>query len=105
MTTHFIQESGQHMDEGFASRHHLDVSRQQASRALDTAVGILVGWRRCSTQAAFRELLGASERHEVPMFKLASALVALASGDAESEVGVSAARLAAEKEWGLNYLL
>lgn len=93
------------MMESLASQQQLGVSRQQASRALDTAVGILVGWRRCNTQAAFRELLGASERHGVPMFKLASALVALASGEAETEVGVTAARLAAEKEWGLTYLL
>ena len=64
-----------------------------------------VGWRRYSTYAAFRELLSASERHEVPLFKLAGALVALASGGADSETGAGAARLAAEREWGLNYLL
>jgi hypothetical protein len=93
------------MTESLASQRHLDESRQQASRALDTAVGILVGWRRCGTHAAFRELLGASERHAVPLFKLASALVALASGENAAETGVSAARLAAEREWGLNYLL
>jgi hypothetical protein len=93
------------MIESLASQRHLDPSRQQASRALDTAVGILVGWRRYSTYAAFRELLSASERHEVPLFKLASALVALASGGADSETGAGAARLAAEREWGLNYLL
>jgi len=94
------------MVESLAGQRHLDPGRQQSSRALDTAVGILVGWRRCSTYAAFRELLSASERHEVPLFKLAAALVALASGGAEGEAGGGApARLAAEKEWGLNYLL
>ncbi len=93
------------MMESLAIQPHHDPSRRQASRALDTAVGILVGWRRCSTRSAFRELLSASERHEVPLFKLASALVELASGDAASGTGVSAARLAAEKEWGLTYLL
>jgi hypothetical protein len=92
------------MVESLAGQRHLDPGRQQAGRALDTAVGILVGWRRCSTYAAFRELLGASERHEVPLFKLASALVALAGGGAEHETGVGAARLAAEREWGLTYL-
>jgi hypothetical protein len=35
------------------------------------------------------------------MFKLALALVALASGSSESVL--TAAGLAAEKEWGLNY--
>jgi hypothetical protein len=93
------------MTETLAGQWQISESRQQASRALDTAVGILVGWRRYGTYAAFRELLGASERHEVPLFKLASALVALASGDAETETGVDAARLAAENEWGLTYLL
>jgi hypothetical protein len=91
------------MTETLAGQWHINEGRQQASRALDTAVGILVGWRRYSTYAAFRELLSASERHGVPLFKLASALVALASGSAEGETG--AARLAAEREWGLTYLL
>lgn len=91
------------MIESLASQRHIDETRQQASRALDTAVGILVGWRRYSTYAAFRELLAASERHEVPLFKLASALVALASRSDDGATG--AARLAAEKEWGLTYLL
>ncbi|OIN79891.1 ANTAR domain-containing protein [Mycobacterium malmoense] len=93
------------MIETLASQQHPGASRQQASRALDTAVGILVGWRRCSTHTAFRELLSASERHGVPLFKLASALVALASGGSESGTDGAEARLAAEKEWGLNYLL
>lgn len=93
------------MTETLAGQRHIDEGRQQASRALDTAVGILVGWRRYSTYAAFRELLSASERYKVPLFKLASALVDMASGTAESETGVDAARLAAEREWGLNYLL
>ncbi|OBI83228.1 hypothetical protein [Mycobacterium sp. 1245805.9] len=93
------------MTEILAGQRHIDEGRHQASRALDTAVGILVGWRRYSTYAAFRELLGASERHEVLLFKLASALVALAGGTAETDTGLDAARLAAETEWGLTYLL
>jgi hypothetical protein len=91
------------MIESLASQRHIDGTRQQASRALDTAVGILVGWRRYSTYAAFRELLSASERHEVPLFKLAGALVALASSSADG--ATDAARLAVENEWGLTYLL
>jgi hypothetical protein len=93
------------MTETLAGQRQISEGRQQASRALDTAVGILVGWRRYSTYAAFRELLSASERHEVPLFKLASALVALASGGVETEVALDAARLAVEREWGLTYLL
>lgn len=80
-------------------------SSQSTSRALDTAVGILVGWRRCSTHAAFRELISASDRHGIPIIALASALVSLASVSEDTDTADSPARLAAEKEWGLSYLL
>jgi AmiR/NasT family two-component response regulator len=93
------------MIESLASQTQHSPSRQQASRVLDTAVGILVGWRRCSTHAAFRELITASERHEIPVFSLASALVNLASRGANKQAAGTAAQQAAEKEWGLNYLL
>ncbi|WP_231639635.1 ANTAR domain-containing protein [Mycobacterium sp. Marseille-P9652] len=93
------------MIETIATQQPPNASRRQASRVLDTAVGILVGWRRCSTDAAFRELIGVSERHEVPIFALAAALVALASRDADRPPADAAARLAAEKEWGLTHLL
>jgi hypothetical protein len=68
-------------------------------------VGILVGWRRCSTHAAFRELVAVSDRHDVPVFALASALVNLAGRDADGHGVGDAARRAAELEWGLNQLL
>ena len=83
----------------------LDPSRQPVRRTLDTAVGILIGWRRCSTQTAFRELIAASERHGIPIFALAGALVNLASRDVDTHPADAAARLAAEQEWGRNYLL
>jgi hypothetical protein len=79
--------------------------RQSTGRALDTAIGILVGWRRCSTHAAFRELISASDRHGIPIFDLASALVAQASLSDDIEAADSPARLAAEREWALNYLI
>jgi hypothetical protein len=93
------------MIESLALQKQFKPGRQQASRILDTAVGILVGWRRCSTDAAFRELINASERHAIPIFSLASALVALASRGVTTASGDTAAQLAAEKEWGLNYSL
>ncbi len=93
------------MMESLVSQNHVSPSGQGASRALDTAVGILVGWRRCSTHAAFRELISASERHGIPIFALAAALVALASVSDDTEAADSPARLAAEKEWALNYLI
>jgi ANTAR domain len=93
------------MIEHIATQTQLSPSRPPASRPIDTAVGILVGWRRCSTNAAFRELISASDRHDVPIFALAAALIALAGGGTESGPADSPARLAAEKEWGLSYLL
>jgi hypothetical protein len=93
------------MTESLVSRQQFSPNRREASRVLDTAVGVLVGWRRCSTCGAFRELLRVSERRRIPIFALADALVALASRGADTGAADSAARLAAEREWGLNYLL
>ncbi|OBK22728.1 hypothetical protein A5634_07080 [Mycobacterium asiaticum] len=73
--------------------------RAEATRFIDTAVGILVGWRRCSTQTAFRELLAASERHRVPLFAMAGALVSLASEHADAPAVGAAAEESARREW------
>lgn len=83
----------------------LGPDRHQATREIDTAVGILVGWRRSSTHAAFQELVSVGERHGVPIFALAEALVSLASRDADNQTTDTAAQLAAAREWGVNYLL
>lgn len=88
------------MIEGLTSRAPLRGERRETRRVLDTAVGILVGWRRCSTDAAFRELIAASERHGVGAFAMASALVNLAGGGVVADPARSAAALAAEREWG-----
>ena len=72
------------------------IDHTQTTRVIDTAVGILVGWRRCSTQSAFRELLSASERQQVPLFVIAGALVKLAGRQANAQ----AAGAAAQREWG-----
>ncbi|WAJ43580.1 ANTAR domain-containing protein [Mycobacterium sp. Aquia_216] len=92
------------MTEILTSQVRLSPGRNPDSRVLDTAVGILVGWRRCGTYTAFRELISVSERHRVPIFALAGALVSLASRDGDVR-GDTAAELAAEREWGLTYLL
>lgn len=92
------------MTESLASQAQLNPGRKPDTRALDTAIGILVGWRRYSTHAAFRELIAVSERHRVPIFALAAALVSLA-GREDDIKGDIAAQLAAEREWGLTYLL
>jgi ANTAR domain len=49
-------------------------------RVLDTAEGILIGLRRCDTDAALQELVTASRTHGVAVFAIASALVDLAGG-------------------------
>ena len=53
-------------------------------RMLDTAKGILIGLRRCPSAAAFHELLGAAQRHRMPVFAMAWALVHLADGGENS---------------------
>ena len=72
----------------------------QGRRILDTAWGILIGLRRCSSDAAFHELLGAAQRHGLQVFDTAWALVHLAGGGAESAQTFSAAQSAARHEWG-----
>ncbi|MDP7723904.1 ANTAR domain-containing protein [Mycobacterium sp. TY814] len=76
----------------------------QTTRVIDTAVGILVGWRRCSTQSAFRELLSASERQQVPLFAMAGALVNLAGRHANAQTAGVAAERGAQREWGEEFL-
>lgn len=93
------------MIEGLTSRPPVSPNHRETRRVLDTAVGILVGWRRCTVDAAFQELISASERHGVGVFAMASGLVTLASGGVHKEAGVNPAQLAAEREWGLNHLL
>lgn len=78
--------------------------RMQANRVIDTAVGILVGWRRYSTQSAFRELLSASERQHVPLFAMAEALVKLAGQPADALTTAVAAEQGAQREWGRGFL-
>ncbi len=69
-------------------------------RILDTAKGILIGLRRCSSETAFHELISASQRHKMPVFSMALALVDLANGG-ETSAHISAeAESAARDEWG-----
>lgn len=73
----------------------------EGRRVLDTAMGILVGLRRCRVDAAFQELIDTGQRHDIPLFTIASALVSLASGDVQSQpTGRAAAHLAACQQWG-----
>ncbi|BBX45290.1 ANTAR domain-containing protein [Mycobacterium cookii] len=69
-------------------------------RILDTAKGILIGLRRCSSEAAFHELISAAQRHRMPVFAMAWALVHLADGGEECVHTSSDAQSAARHEWG-----
>jgi AmiR/NasT family two-component response regulator len=69
-------------------------------RILDRAQGILIGLRRCPSEAAFTELLGAAQRHRVPVFTMAWALVHLAGGTNSSADTFRCAQSAARHEWG-----
>jgi hypothetical protein len=66
---------------------------------LDTARGILIGLRRCPSEAAFDELHSAAQRHRLPVFAMAWALVHLA-GDGEQTPSFVDAQSAARREWG-----
>ena len=72
----------------------------EGRRIFDTALGIVIVLRRCSSDAAFHELLGAAQRHGFPAFPIAWALVHLVGGGAESAQTFSAAQSAARREWG-----
>jgi hypothetical protein len=70
-----------------------------SGRILDTARGILIGIRRCPSEAAFDELHSAAQRHRLPVFAMAWALVHLA-GDGEQTPSFTDAQSAARREWG-----
>lgn len=72
-----------------------DPSRAGA-RMLDRAEGVLIALRRCRTDAAFDEIVGASKRHRVQTMRMAAALVALAEDSPLDDDATAAARY----EWG-----
>lgn len=69
-------------------------------RILDRAQGILIGLRRCSSETALHELLSAAQRHKMPVFAMAWALVHLAGGGGKSHHTFIDAQSAARREWG-----
>jgi ANTAR domain len=72
----------------------------EGRRVLDTAEGVLIGLRRCDTDAAFQELVDAAQTRGVPVFTIASALVDLAAGGERSTDLPADARVAAIQQWG-----
>lgn len=66
------------------------------ARMLDRAEGVLIALRRCTTEAAFAEIVRASKRHRVPALRIAAALVSLVQGAPLDDDATAAARY----EWG-----
>ena len=66
------------------------------ARMLDRAEGVLIALRRCTTDAAFEEIVQASKRHRVPTLRMAAALVAMVQGAPLDGDATAAARY----EWG-----
>lgn len=73
---------------------------QHGGRTLDTAQGILIGLRRCSSEKALHELLSAAQRHRMPVSTMAWALIHLAAGNGNSSHAFIDAQSAARHEWG-----
>ena len=69
-------------------------------RILYTAKGILIGLRRCSSESAFHELISVAQRHKMPVFAMAWALVHLADGGEKSAHTSADAESVARDEWG-----
>jgi hypothetical protein len=61
------------------------VGDDTSRRVIDVATGILVGLRGCSDQEAFDELVRVVHETGIGIGRLASGLVALASGSATAE--------------------
>jgi hypothetical protein len=91
-------EKGHHVKPDWVPAHNS--FDPEARRILDTAEGILIGLRRCSTATAFDELLSAAQRYGIPVFTLAWALVELANGETKPRQGSHTAQSAARREWG-----
>ena len=71
----------------------------QGRRAREMAEGTLIGVRRCPPDAAFDELVGAARKYRIPIFRIASALVQLASGDDQRAESITAPNAVALREW------
>jgi hypothetical protein len=54
-------------------------------KAIDLAVGILVGLRGCSERDAFDELVGVAKRTGIGIFGVAASLAAVAAGESSAK--------------------
>lgn len=73
--------------------------RDDGSRILDTAEGILIALRRCTMAEAFSELGQAARRHRLPALSLANALVAVAENQPRQDLNLEAVEVVRDT-WG-----
>jgi len=84
-------------------RHRPGLGRDpmlQPRRSLDLAQGILIGLRRCTTEAAFDELVTVAHKHGLLVSAVASALVTLATKTADEPDSDRDALAVARLAWG-----
>jgi hypothetical protein len=84
-------------------RHGAGLGRDpmlQPRRSLDLAQGILIGLRRCTTEATFDELVTVAHKHGVSVSAVASALVTLATRTADETDSDRDAPAVAHLAWG-----
>lgn len=72
----------------------------QPRRSLDLAQGILIGLRRCTTEAAFDELVTVAHKHGVSVSAIAAALVGLAARNVDGTESDRDALAVAHLAWG-----
>jgi hypothetical protein len=91
------------MSDRLVVRHRAGLGRDptlQARRSLDLAQGILIGLRRCTTEAAFDELVTVAHKHSVSVSAVASALVTMATETADETDSDRDALAVAHVAWG-----
>lgn len=84
-------------------RHRAGLGRDpmlQPRRSLDLAQGILIGLRRCTTEAAFDELVTVAHKHGASVSAVASALVTLTTRTVDETDSDRDALAIAHLAWG-----
>ena len=65
--------------------YHVSRGDDTSRKAVDLAVGILVGLRGCSERDAFDELVDVAKRAGMGIFSVAASLSAVASGESSAD--------------------
>lgn len=73
--------------------------RRDGRRTLCAAEGVVAVLRHCSLDDAFRDIVGAAQRHNVAPLRLAETLLAVAQCDAGADTDAEAAAVV-DQTWG-----